>query len=112
MVLNFRYVLILPYLSYPLPYLFSDFILEEIFVLKFDVLVGRIILMDEQRNSFNEDGELVLIDLLVLEDAIDLVLVFSAVVEEDDGEEGDCDLQIVDHIDHLRILGSVLVVAR
>lgn len=111
-VFDLIFVLILPYLGNPLLYLFGNFILQEFFVFKLDALISRIIFMDKQRNFLDEYAELVLLHLAVLKDAIQFVLILPAVKEKDDGNDSDCNKKIVDHINHLSILGSVFVVAR
>ena len=48
----------------------------------------------------------------MLEDGVELELVLAAVVEEDDGGEGDRDVEVADDVHELLVLLRVLVVAR
>lgn len=48
----------------------------------------------------------------MVKDAVDLVLVLPAIEKEDDGSHSHSNIQIVDPIDHFRILSSMLVIAR
>lgn len=111
MVLNFISAGILPHLGDPLLDFLRYLILEELLILEFDVFVGGIFLVNEERDLLQEDGELVLGGLAVFEDAVDLVLVLPAVVEENDGSDSDRNVQIIDNIDKICILRSVFVVS-
>jgi hypothetical protein len=47
----------------------------------------------------------------VFEDAVDLVLVLPAVVEEDDGGDGDSNIEVIDDIDQSCVLLGVFIIS-
>jgi hypothetical protein len=60
MVLDFISTLVLPHLCDPLLDLLGDLILEELLILKLDIFIGGIILVNEEGDLFDQNGELVL----------------------------------------------------
>lgn len=88
-----------------------DFVLDEGFVFELDIVGGGLLLVDEDGDVLDVDGELVLRDVAVLEDRVEFELVLTAEVKKKYGGDSHTDVQIGNDVHGLPVLRGVLVVA-